>query len=88
MYIVLVCLSGILYVATCAMWMWTLGFSLTIFLSAVLIGLLAIMTAILSYYHILLMGMNLTTNEHQNAHRYGYLHNPSLRGSWKQKCGI
>jgi len=78
-----------LYLGVCLTWLSILGFDLLVVASFIFVLIIFISSIGLLNYHTTLISQNLTTNEHQNWPRYGYLKdsegqysNPFNKGSF------
>lgn len=87
LYIVNHCLSQLGFIITCAKYLSRAGFDWYMCFSMVYVGMFILPGLMMLQYHVQLIRMNLTTNEHSNLFRYDYLkdahgryHNPFNQG--------
>lgn len=61
-----------LFLTTCVLYLWRFGWDVLVLLVSMYVSGITLMAAMLTFYHVQLLAVNLTTNEHHNLWRYAY----------------
>jgi hypothetical protein len=64
--------AQVLFVTTCVLYLWRFGWDVLVLLVSMYVSGITLMAAMLTFYHVQLLAVNLTTNEHHNLWRYEY----------------
>jgi len=91
LYVVNVFLGALLFITTSVIFLKHAGFDLLVLGTLLYVLSFAVMIGALAVYHVQLIALNLTTNEHQNYWRYDYFkdnltgrnRNPFDKGVWQ-----
>jgi hypothetical protein len=62
----------VLFVWLCGLYLRLVGLDVLVLVSLVLVLAIGLMVGALAFYHVQLVALNLTTNEHHNFWRYEY----------------